>query len=65
MWPQDGRSGETGYTEAMCGRYARKSDKQRIADAFDVRQGLEELYLEAEGRYSSRVFTACRSRQPR
>jgi putative SOS response-associated peptidase YedK len=29
----------------MCGRYRRKSDKQRIADAFDVTAGLEELDL--------------------
>lgn len=27
----------------MCGRYRRKSDKQRIADAFDVTAGLDEL----------------------
>jgi putative SOS response-associated peptidase YedK len=29
----------------MCGRYRRKSDKQRIADAFEVRAGLDELDL--------------------
>jgi putative SOS response-associated peptidase YedK len=29
----------------MCGRYRRKSDKQRIADAFEVNAGLEELDL--------------------
>ena len=29
----------------MCGRYRRKSDKQRIADAFEVTVGLEELDL--------------------
>jgi putative SOS response-associated peptidase YedK len=29
----------------MCGRYRRKSDKQRIADAFEVTAGLEELDL--------------------
>jgi putative SOS response-associated peptidase YedK len=29
----------------MCGRYRRKSDKQRIADAFDVTAGLDELDL--------------------
>lgn len=32
----------------MCGRYRRKSDKQRIADAFDVNAGLDELDLAAE-----------------
>src|ERR1700761_7991669 len=32
----------------MCGRYRRKSDKQRIADAFEVTAGLEELDLGPE-----------------
>lgn len=32
----------------MCGRYRRRSDKQRIAEAFHVSIGLEELYLTAE-----------------
>lgn len=32
----------------MCGRYRRRSDKQRIAEAFDAHAGLEELYLEPE-----------------
>ena len=32
----------------MCGRYRRRSDKQRIAEAFHVGMGLEELYLEPE-----------------
>lgn len=32
----------------MCGRYRRRSDKQRIAEAFEVGVGLEELYIEAE-----------------
>jgi putative SOS response-associated peptidase YedK len=32
----------------MCGRYRRRSDKQRIAEAFDAHAGLEELYLEAD-----------------
>lgn len=32
----------------MCGRYRRKSDKQRIADTFDVSGGLEELDLMPE-----------------
>jgi putative SOS response-associated peptidase YedK len=32
----------------MCGRYRRRSDKQRIAEAFQVGMGLEELYLESE-----------------
>ena len=32
----------------MCGRYRRKSDKQRIADAFAVTAGLEELDLRSE-----------------
>lgn len=29
----------------MCGRYRRTSDRQRIAEAFQVEEGLEELYL--------------------
>jgi putative SOS response-associated peptidase YedK len=29
----------------MCGRYRRKSDKQRIADAFNISAGVEELDL--------------------
>lgn len=33
---------------SMCGRYRRRSDKQRIAEAFDVGMGLEDLYLEPE-----------------
>lgn len=32
----------------MCGRYRRKSDKKRIADAFEVSSGLEELDLAPE-----------------
>jgi putative SOS response-associated peptidase YedK len=32
----------------MCGRYRRRSDKQRIVEAFSVSVGLEELYLEPE-----------------
>lgn len=32
----------------MCGRYRRRSDKQRIAEAFEAGMGLDELYLEAE-----------------
>src|SRR5229473_2119993 len=32
----------------MCGRYKRRSDKQRIAEAFQVSVGLEELYLDPE-----------------
>lgn len=32
----------------MCGRYRRRSDKQRIAEAFHVGIGLEDLYLESE-----------------
>ena len=30
----------------MCGRYRLRSDKQRIADAFAVGDGLEEIYFE-------------------
>lgn len=30
----------------MCGRYRRRSDKQRIADAFAVGAGLEEIFFE-------------------
>jgi putative SOS response-associated peptidase YedK len=36
------------YTGHMCGRYRRRSDKQRIAEAFAVGTGLEDLYLEPE-----------------
>ncbi|HEY2857117.1 MAG TPA: SOS response-associated peptidase [Terracidiphilus sp.] len=32
----------------MCGRYRRRSDKQRIAETFHVGMGLEDLYLEPE-----------------
>lgn len=32
----------------MCGRYRRKSDKQRIADAFSVTEGMEGLDLDPE-----------------
>jgi putative SOS response-associated peptidase YedK len=32
----------------MCGRYLRRSDKQRIAEAFQAHAGLEELYLDPE-----------------
>ena len=32
----------------MCGRCKRRSDKQRIAEAFQVSVGLEELYLDPE-----------------
>ena len=32
----------------MCGRYRRKSDKQRIADAFEVTAGLDEIDLAPE-----------------
>jgi putative SOS response-associated peptidase YedK len=32
----------------MCGRYRRRSDKQRIVEAFHVGMGLEELYLEPD-----------------
>lgn len=32
----------------MCGRYRRRSDKQRIAELFVASVGLEELYLEAD-----------------
>jgi len=32
----------------MCGRYRRRSDKQRIADAFAVGTGLEGIYFEPE-----------------
>jgi putative SOS response-associated peptidase YedK len=33
---------------SMCGRYRRRSDKQRIAEAFEVGMGLDDLYLEAD-----------------
>ena len=32
----------------MCGRYRRRSDKQRIAEAFEVGASLDELYLETD-----------------
>jgi putative SOS response-associated peptidase YedK len=36
------------YTSAMCGRYRRRSDKQRIAEAFELGMGLEEVFFEPE-----------------
>ena len=36
------------YTRLMCGRYRRKSDRQRIAEAFAASVGLEEIYLGPE-----------------
>jgi hypothetical protein len=38
----------SGKLKRMCGRYQRRSDKQRIAEVFQVRVGLEDLYLDAE-----------------
>jgi putative SOS response-associated peptidase YedK len=39
----------TGNTHGfMCGRYRRKSDKQRIADTFEVSAGLDEIDLAPE-----------------
>ena len=32
----------------MCGRYRRRSDKQRIAEAFSVSVGLKEIYLDPD-----------------
>lgn len=32
----------------MCGRYRRRSDKQRIAEAFEIGAGLEEIFLEPD-----------------
>jgi len=32
----------------MCGRYRRRSDKQRIVEAFEVGMGLEEIYFDPE-----------------
>ena len=32
----------------MCGRYRRRSDKHRIAEAFELGKDLEDLYLEPE-----------------
>jgi putative SOS response-associated peptidase YedK len=32
----------------VCGRYRRRSDKQRIAEAFEAGMGIDELYLEPE-----------------
>lgn len=32
----------------MCGRYRRRSDKQRIVEAFEVGVGLEDVYLEPD-----------------
>jgi putative SOS response-associated peptidase YedK len=34
------------YTRRMCGRYRRRSDKQRIAEVFEAGIGFEGLYLE-------------------
>jgi putative SOS response-associated peptidase YedK len=38
----------SGKLKRMCGRYQRRSDKQRIAEVFQVRVGLEDLYLDTE-----------------
>ena len=40
----------------MCGRYKRRSDKQRIAEAFQVSAGLEELYLDPEDDIAPQSF---------
>jgi len=40
----------------MCGRYKRRSDKQRIAEAFHVSVGLEELYLDPEDDIAPQSF---------
>lgn len=32
----------------MCGRYRRRSDKQRIADVFAAGAGLEDIFFEPE-----------------
>jgi putative SOS response-associated peptidase YedK len=46
----------------VCGRYRLRSDKQRIAEAFDIKTALEELYLEpnddvAPGSMQPVIFT--------
>lgn len=46
----------------MCGRYRRRSDKQRIAEAFQVRVNLDDLNFSAEddispGGFQPVVFT--------
>jgi len=33
---------KTGYTQCMCGRYRRRSDKQRIVEAFELGTDLED-----------------------
>jgi putative SOS response-associated peptidase YedK len=40
----------------MCGRYKRRSDKQHIAEAFQVSVGLEELYLGPEDDIAPQSF---------
>src|ERR1700733_5267364 len=40
----------------MCGRYKRRSDKQRIAEAFQVSVGLEELHLDPEDDIAPQSF---------
>jgi putative SOS response-associated peptidase YedK len=37
-----------GYTGFMCGRYRRRSTKEKIAEWFEVESGLEELEIEPE-----------------
>jgi putative SOS response-associated peptidase YedK len=36
------------YTDCMCGRYRRRSTKEKIAELFEVEHGLEELEIEPE-----------------
>lgn len=36
------------YTGSMCGRYRRRSTKEKIAELFEVEGGLEELEIESE-----------------
>ena len=47
----------------MCGRYRRRSDKQRIAEAFEVVMGLEELYPGARRRHRAGIDAAGDLRQ--
>ena len=42
----------------MCGRYRRRSDKQRIAELFAASADLEELYFEAGRRRRTWFGTA-------
>jgi hypothetical protein len=44
----------------MCGRYKRRGDKQKIAEAFQVRASLDELYLESSDEFGTHLASLVR-----